>query len=509
MRTTLETLRNAWQSDRRRAQLDQQHAQELRDLVTQILASKSWALAMRVRRVYLGVRGNPDPGMPVVPPPPAGAQSALSDFLAHWDVAKGVLHQVGGDPNPAGASTAAPVAPAAAWRAPPTATTSGGGRGGGRVVAMQVASLNNGGLERVVLDLCVGLRQRGVRVLVIAVQTSGVIADELRQRDVPVFEIRQDLGEYERLLREEGVTDLFMHHSYFGVEQSADAGVRLYDVVHNYYFWQRDKVNHIRNIAQRCARVIYVSSAVRQFHELVFGVPHEKGVVINNPAHLDGLIVPDKTQLLRLREKQQETVFLNVAQAFPAKAQPAMITAFARAHRARGGMRLQIAGASVRENAGHAVQRRIEEEGVAGAVELLGHCDRRTMSRLYAQAHAFVLPSIYEGYSVSAIEAAAYGLPLVMTDVGGAQDLINNGGCGILLPPAIADLALPSVKEIEQVGLAAENGATAALERAFTEIAANRAHWTQRGLDARFNMRTLDEAIDAYLAVAGAITARL
>jgi glycosyltransferase involved in cell wall biosynthesis len=131
------------------------------------------------------------------------------------------------------------------------------------------------------------------------------------------------------------------------------------------------------------------------------------------------------------------------------------------------------------------------------------------MSRLYAQAHAFVLPSIYEGYSVSAIEAAAYGLPLVMTDVGGAQDLINNGGCGILLPPAIADLALPSVKEIEQVGLAAENGATAALERAFAEVAANRAHWTQRGLDARFNVRTLDEAIDAYLAVAGAVTARL
>lgn len=515
MQAALETLRNSWQGDLSRANnastLDQQHAREVRELLTQILASKSWALAMRVRRLYLDIRGNADPGMPVVPQQPENTgRNAVSEFLARWDFAKSVLYQIAGDLNPAGASDPAPRAP----RAPapvmqtPSAPPTSRERSDGRVLAMQVASLANGGLERVVLDLCIGLKKRNVPVLVIAVHTGGPIADELRQRDIPVFEVHQDRAEYERLLREQGVTDLFMHHSYFGVEQSAGAGVRLYDVVHNYYFWHRDKIDHIHNIAERCERLIYVSSAVREFHERVFGVQHAKGVVINNPAHLDGLIVPDKAQLLRLREKQDDAVFLNVAQAFPAKAQAAMITAFARAHRARGGMRLQIAGASVREEADRAVQQRIDEEGIAAAVELLGHCDRRTMSRLYAQAHAFVLPSIYEGYSVSAIEAAAYGLPLIMTDVGGAQDLINNGGCGIRLPPAIADLARPSVQEINQIGLAPENGATAALERAFADVAGNRPQWTQRGLEAHFNVRTLDEVIDAYLA-AGVVTARL
>jgi glycosyltransferase involved in cell wall biosynthesis len=365
---------------------------------------------------------------------------------------------------------------------------------------MQVASLDTGGLERVVLDLCLGLRRRGVRAVVIAVSRGGAIAEELRANDIPVHEIGESQVEYERVLNQEKVRDLFLHHSYFGLEAAANAGVRLYDVVHNYYFWHRGAGHLIRRAAELATRVIYVSSAVRDFHERVFGIPSDLGVVINNPLHQDGLIIPEKAQLRRLREKSLETVFLNVAQAFPAKAQPAMITAFARALKSHGSMRLKIAGAPIREESARAVRARIDEEGVAEAVELLGHCDRRKMSRLYAEAHAFVLPSLYEGYSVSAIEAAAYGLPLVLTRVGGAEDLICEEGYGVLLPPATPDLAAISPAEIERLGLMPENDATAALERAFIDIARNRGAWTARGLDARFNIVSLEDVIEAYLA---------
>jgi glycosyltransferase involved in cell wall biosynthesis len=192
---------------------------------------------------------------------------------------------------------------------------------------------------------------------------------------------------------------------------------------------------------------------------------------------------------------------LNVAQAFPAKAQAAMITAFARALRQNGRMRLQIAGASVKPEVAAAVEKRIAEEGVAHAVDLLGHCDRRKMSRLYAEAHAFVLPSLYEGYSVSAIEAASYALPLILTDVGGAADLLDDRGSGILLPAPVPDLSALEVPEIEQLGLASENGATAALTHAFCEIAGDRGTWIESGLRAQFSVLSLDQATNQYLAL--------
>lgn len=377
---------------------------------------------------------------------------------------------------------------------------------GPRVIALQAVSLGSGGLERVVFDLAVGLKARGETVIAIVTADGGMFADDLRQRGIAVHEINRDLASYERVLRENAVTDLFMHHAYFGFERAASLGLRLYDVVHNYYFWHRNSGKMIRRVADLCTRVIYVSAAVRVFHERLFGVSTSKAVVINNPVHLDGLIVPEKAQLQRLREKSAETIFLNVAQAFPSKAQPAMITAFARALRKNKNLRLQIAGGPVKDDAARAVRARIDAEGVSEAVELLGHCDRRRMSRLYAEAHAFVLPSLYEGYSVSAIEAATYGLPLILTNVGGAEDLITHSGCGILLPTATDDLSQFDALAVERLGLASENAATPALEKAFIALAAERPQWTSRALEARYDIRSLDEAIEAYVSTMPAIT---
>ena len=517
----LDALRRSWQGDyarfSNRTALLEQHTEELRTQLLRVLASKSLKIGTSVRRVYwtlLGQPGAPSETAPAELPKPSDVGS---EFLRVWDRAKraGDSARRAASAPPLVAPQAPPVViqpppasvapppppPAAIQAAPPVAPIVAAPIGHGpRVIALQATSLGSGGLERVVFDLAIGLKARGETVIAIAINTGGTFADELRQRGIAVYEVNRDVADYDRVLRENGVTDLFAHHSYFGYERAASLGLRLYDVIHNYYFWHRNSGNMIRRVADLCTRVIYVSAAVRAFHERLFGVNAGKGVVITNPVHLDGLIVPEKAQLQRLREKSAETIFLNVAQAFPSKAQPAMITAFARALRKNKTMRLQIAGGPVKDDAARAVRARIDAEGVGDAVELLGHCDRRRMSRLYAEAHAFVLPSLYEGYSVSAIEAATYGLPLILTNVGGAEDLIARSGCGILLPPATDDLSKFDPAAIEKLGLASENAATPALEKAFLALAAERPQWTARALDARYEIRSLDDAIDAYLA---------
>jgi glycosyltransferase involved in cell wall biosynthesis len=491
----------------------EQHSQDLRAQLMRILGSKSLKLGTSLRGIYWTLRGQPGAPGETTPPDVPIAHDPGSEFLRLWDTAK---RSVDGARRAAEATPSSPVVapatsapathvqtekppPAVAPTPPPPLTVSP--RQGGRVIALQAASLGNGGLERVVFDLAIGLKARGEKVIVVCVQSGGIFADELLQRGITVHEVNRDVSRFESVLRDEGVTDLFAHHSYFGYERAASLGVRLYDVVHNYYFWHRGSGNMIRRVADLSAGVVYVSAAVRSFHERLFGVAVNKGIVINNPVHIDGLIVPEKPQLQRLREKSSETIFLNVAQAFPSKAQPALITAFARALRKNRAMKLRIAGAAVKEEAARAVRARIEDEGVGNAVELLGHCDRRKMSKLYAEAHAFVLPSLYEGYSVSAIEAATYSLPLILTNVGGAEDLIAKSGCGILLPSATDDLAKLDPPAVEKLGLESENAATSALEKAFLTIAGERPQWTARGLAAHYDIRSLDDVIDAYLAL--------
>jgi glycosyltransferase involved in cell wall biosynthesis len=54
----------------------------------------------------------------------------------------------------------------------------------------------------------------------------------------------------------------------------------------------------------------------------------------------------------------------------------------------------------------------------------------RDMPRLYAAGDAFVLPTGYEAFPLVALEAAATGLPLLVTRVNGIEDLMQDGLCG-------------------------------------------------------------------------------
>lgn len=71
------------------------------------------------------------------------------------------------------------------------------------------------------------------------------------------------------------------------------------------------------------------------------------------------------------------------------------------------------------------------ELAVADAVSFLG--PRDDVERYLAAADMFVLPSAYEAHPLVCIEAAACGLPLVVTRVHGVSEILEDGDAGILV----------------------------------------------------------------------------
>lgn len=59
--------------------------------------------------------------------------------------------------------------------------------------------------------------------------------------------------------------------------------------------------------------------------------------------------------------------------------------------------------------------------------------------RYFQMSDLFVLPSIAEGMSVAVLEAMSCGLPVVITSVGGAQDIIHHKETGWLIAPDNSD----------------------------------------------------------------------
>lgn len=96
-------------------------------------------------------------------------------------------------------------------------------------------------------------------------------------------------------------------------------------------------------------------------------------------------------------------------------------------------------------------------------IRLIGEVPQKQVTEILRQCDIFVNPSYSEGLPTSVMEAAAVGLPIIATDVGGTKEIIKAGESGLLVPikavKAIADhiLALADNEHMrKQLGAAAK-----------------------------------------------------
>lgn len=79
-------------------------------------------------------------------------------------------------------------------------------------------------------------------------------------------------------------------------------------------------------------------------------------------------------------------------------------------------------------------------------VHLLGWRD--DVPELLRSADAFVHPAMDEGFGLVVVEAAAAGLPIVASDVGGIPEIIEHGVSGLLVPPGEPQALAGAIQEL-------------------------------------------------------------
>ncbi len=89
------------------------------------------------------------------------------------------------------------------------------------------------------------------------------------------------------------------------------------------------------------------------------------------------------------------------------------------------------------------------------AVRFPGLLDAEGKRREFAAADVFLNTNQVDNAPVSVLEAAAFGLPVVSTDVGGIPHLLRHGEEALLVPPGNADALVTSVRRLlDEPGLA-------------------------------------------------------
>ncbi|MEE8429386.1 MAG: glycosyltransferase, partial [Gammaproteobacteria bacterium] len=82
------------------------------------------------------------------------------------------------------------------------------------------------------------------------------------------------------------------------------------------------------------------------------------------------------------------------------------------------------------------LQQYVRERGLSDVVIFEGELFGEEVHRHYQHTSLFLLPSIAEALPVVLMEAQAYEIPVVATDVGSVHEEIDDGKTGFLVPPA-------------------------------------------------------------------------
>jgi glycosyltransferase involved in cell wall biosynthesis len=218
--------------------------------------------------------------------------------------------------------------------------------------------------------------------------------------------------------------------------------------------WKRNVYWQQRIVSKTVDQYVAVALAVADQLTDSFRVPGRKVEVLHNGVPVEVFASRPKTGLDAADKSDRRPVVLTVGRLDDQKGHGVLLEAAQHVPDAT----FLLAGEG--ENRG-ALQQTAERRGISNRVVFLGH--RSDIPDLLTRCDLFVLPSLYEAFPLSVLEAMAAGTPVVATAVGGTPEAVEDGVTGYLVPPgdatrlaAAINMALADPRRRRDMGRAAQ-----------------------------------------------------
>lgn len=387
-----------------------------------------------------------------------------------------------GDPAPAGISDL--CARMVSWDA------------SAKTIALQVESFDKGGLEEVVLTLARNLKKsRRVNVTIfVAGNVVGYLGKLAEDEGIPVVALHGSVERLRAAVKAYHVDLVHLHYSVFGVLEYSRAGLPIVYTIHNCYVWADEAFIRQRAAAYGCVNAfIAVSDAVGRFFVSRFGISGERVMTI--PNGLDLAYVEASSPVARRDvglSSEEDVVFINIASFNWLKFHALMVAAMERLVGKWRNAKLLFVGNTHEKACRDYVESEIARRGLGDSIRILDYVPKARLMGLMAMSDCFILPSIVEGASIAVLEAMYAGLPLVLSDVGAARTMIEQGDIGLIVQNpyhAIEDLTWPLI--VERYTRDPQMPNLEHLVAAMAQICADKGVWRERGRKGRAKVERL------------------
>ncbi len=255
--------------------------------------------------------------------------------------------------------------------------------------------------------------------------------------DYPWYTLREQLFFPRQLYREK--CD-FVHFPHFNVPLLywARFVVTIHDLILLRYPTRRASthsafVYHVKYFAyrwviasaiRRAQKVIAVSAFTQK--DLTEHYPHAHGKTVvthEAPEVIAGDMPVSKLEVERL-EKMQKPYALYVGNAYPHKNVEMLVHAF-HAWRVEANSDVTLVIVGRRDYFYRRLEKEIKTSGINGVV-ILDTVSNSYLHLLYQNAHAFLFPSLYEGFGLPPLEACSYGVPTLSSRLSCMPEILGD-----------------------------------------------------------------------------------
>ncbi|WP_437729973.1 glycosyltransferase family 4 protein [Sorangium sp. So ce1335] len=186
--------------------------------------------------------------------------------------------------------------------------------------------------------------------------------------------------------------------------------------------------------------VITVSESMRSLICETYGLPAHKIDMIHCALNLDPFFTPaypESTfaELRRTVAEPDEAVVLYTGRIHPQKGIPAIFAAAERVLAERSRVVYLLAGGTDSRESTRMIQELSARYASLGSrIKVLGKLPRKQLRFLHRIADMALVPSLYEPFGFTAIEAMASGVPVIAARSGGLAEIVQDGESGLLVP---------------------------------------------------------------------------
>lgn len=301
-------------------------------------------------------------------------------------------------------------------------------------VLQLIDSLATGGAERMCVNIANLLADSGIPVVVCATRTGGAMEKKLKP-SVPYYQLNKkgtlDVVAFFRLLRllkKEQITHIHAHSSSVFWAVAAGFFFRGLKIIWHDHYGQSEGLQAgsrkpLAAISGFIDFAIPVNSRLRDWILANTAIPEDK--IISLPNFPDGqwyaATPADSTSIVCLANFRAQKNHRNLLEAI-ACIKPNL-----------NGFKVVLAGQAGDARYLDAIHQAIRTLGLSSTVSVVHAMD--SPERLLAEARIGVLSSDSEGLPLALLEYGMAGLAVVCTQVGQCAEVLDEGRCGILVPP--------------------------------------------------------------------------